>query len=165
MTDIVPEPTLTDLNPTFAVGGLDYESKLADDLFVNRADLSNEYARHAERFAWYATCYELAQDHLARLEADLKRAYAIIDHEKRGELAMSGVKSTEKMVENSVITDPRYVELQNTVFEASKNVGLLKAARDAMIHRRDMLISMGATYRAEVRADMSLLQDAVRERG
>lgn len=150
------EPTLSDLSPSFTVGSLSYESRLPQDLFVNRNDLSSEYASHAERFAWYATCYELAQDKLARLEAELKRAYAIIDHEVRSNLLLAGSKSTEKMVENSVITDMRYVQLQDEMFDAQKQVGLLKAARDAMIHRRDMLVSMGATYRAEVRADVSL---------
>lgn len=156
MSDLSPEPTLDDLNPTFVVGSNEYASKLKEDLFVNRNDLSEAFAQHAERFAWYATCYELSQDKLARLEAELKRAYAVLDHEARGTLAMSGVKTTEKMVENTVITDPRYIELQEEVFAAQKQVGLLKAARDAMIHRRDMLISMGATYRAEVRSDPSL---------
>lgn len=149
-------PTLTELNSTFTVGSLEYESRLPEDLFVNRNDLSTEYATHAERFAWYATCYELAQDKLARLEADLKRAYAVIDHEVRTNLQLSGVKSTEKMVENSVITDQRYIQIQEELFDAQKQVGLLKSARDAMIHRRDMLVSMGATYRAEIKSDLSL---------
>ncbi|NJL54175.1 hypothetical protein HC928_02665 [bacterium] len=155
-------PNLKQLVPTFVVGSQEYESKLHEDLYVNQSNLAAEYSEHSERFAWYATCYELSIDKLTRLEAELKRAYAIIDAEKRAEMVMAGQKSTEKMVENCVITDERYVALQNEVFEAQRQTGLLKAARDSMMHRRDMLISLGATYRAEVRADMSLKSAEVR---
>lgn len=165
MTDLVPEPKLSTLNSTFTVGDISYESQLEEDLFVNRADLSNEFARHAERFAFYATAYELSVERYTRLENALKRLYAQLDHEKRLALMNSGVKTTEKMIENSVITDDRYTAGEEEVLDAQKQVGLLKAARDAMIHRRDMLVSLGATYRAEVRADVSMMADQVRGRG
>lgn len=162
MSELSPDPTLNELNPTFVVGSQEYESRLQEDLFVNRNDLAEAFATHSERFAWYATCYELAQEKLARLETALKRMYAVLDHEHRTTYAANGVKTTEKMIENTVITDMRYIELQDKVIDATKEVGLLKAARDAMIHRRDMLISMGATYRAEVRSDPSLKADAIK---
>lgn len=165
MTDLVAAPTINALNSTFTVGDITYESQLEEDLFVNRGDLSAEFARHAERFAFYATAYELAVERLQRLENALKRLYAQLDHEKRGALMSAGVKTTEKMIENSVITDERYIAGEAEVLEGQKQVGVLKAARDAMIHRRDMLVSLGATYRAEVRADVSMMSDQVRGRG
>jgi hypothetical protein len=60
------------------------------------------------------------------------------------------------MVENTVITDPKYVELQEKYLDAKRNAGVLKSARDAMIHRKDMLVQMGANYRAEGSSDISL---------
>lgn len=162
MTDKL-QPTVSLLNDSFTVGDVTYSSTLEEDLFVNRADLSTEFSRHAERFAFYATAYELAVERLQRLENALKRLYAQLDHEKRTTFMNAGVKTTEKMIENSVITDERYVAGEAEVLEGQKQAGLLKAARDSMIHRRDMLVSLGATYRAEVRADVSMLAEQVRQ--
>lgn len=156
MTDIAPEPTLNELNPTFTVGDFDYESKLAEDLYIDRTDLNEEFVRHPERFAFYATCYELAAAKAENYKTNLNRLYAVLDHEKRSELALAGVKTTEKMVENSVITDDRYVALQDAYLEAQKNAALLKAAMVAMQHRKDMLIQLGSAARAEIQADIRI---------
>ena len=78
----------------------------------------------------------------------------------------SSVKLTEKMVENTVITHPEYVESLNNHLDAKRTAGLLKAARDAMIHRRDMLIQLGATHRAEGTSDIRIREreDAFKNR-
>lgn len=156
MTDLANEPTLTELTPTLTVGEMTFESKLQEDLFVNRSDLNSEFIRHPERFAFYATCYEIAAAEENNHKVALERLYAVLDHEKRGELQMAGVKTTEKMVENSVITDPRYTALQDAHLQAQKNAAICKAAMNAMQHRRDMLIQLGSAARAEFNADVSL---------
>lgn len=163
MTDVVDAPTLNELVPTHTVGSVDYTSHLDEHLFINRGDLSGEFAEHSERFAYYATCYELAADKVRRFDIDLKRMYAVLDAEKRGE--MHGVKTTEKMIENMVITDDRYVALQNEATDAEKQLGLLKAARDSMAARKEMLISLGANQRSEFRADATVLGREMQGRG
>ena len=142
--------------PTFKFGDKEYESQLAQDLFIDRSNLSGEYEAHASRFAWYSTAYELAMDAELRLKADLERGYAQLDAQARASMTSQGLKITEKKVENMVITQPDYVALQTEYLDAKRNTGLLKAARDALIHRRDMLIGLGANYRAETQSDLSL---------
>jgi hypothetical protein len=66
------------------------------------------------------------------------------------------------MVENTVITHPMYVELQDKYLAAKLNTSLLRTAKDAMIHRRDMLIQLGANYRAEGMSDISLKEQQYR---
>lgn len=156
MTDIVPEPTLNELVPTLEVGNVTFESKLNDDLFIDRSDLNNEFIKHPERYAFYATCYEIASATENNYKVNLERLYAILDHEKRGELQHAGVKTTEKMVENSVITDDRYTALQDDYLRVSREASICKAAMFAMQHRKDMLIQLGSAARAEFNADVSL---------
>lgn len=163
MTDIDKTPTLTELNSTFTVGSITYNAQLEEDLFVNRSDLNNEFVKHPERFAFYATCYELANVKVQQHEVALKRLYALIDHEKRSELMNSGIKVTEKMIENSVVTDDRYVAFQEETIEAQKQAALLKVAMIAMTQRKDMLIQLGSAFRAEMQADLSVKAAAVRE--
>lgn len=163
MTDIDKTPTLAELNPTFSVGNITYESKLEEDLFINRGDLNGEFMRHPERFAFYATCYELASIKVQQYETALKRLYALIDQEKRAELINAGMKVTEKMVENTVITDDRYRALQDEALEAQQQCSVLKVAMIAMTQRKDMLIQLGSAFRAEMQADLSVKAAAVRE--
>lgn len=162
MTDLNTEPTLRELTPTFQVGDLTFESKLEDDLFVNRTDLNNEFIRHPERFAFYATCYEIAANRENQYKVALDRLYASLDHEKRGELKVAGIKPTEKMVENSVITDDRYTAVQNEYIQAQRDAAVLKTAMQAMQHRRDMLIQLGSAARAEFQADISIKAAALK---
>jgi hypothetical protein len=159
------EPRLNELVPAYTVGAVDYTSKLDEDLYINRSDLNSEFSEHAERFAYYSTCYEIAADKFRRLEVDLKRMYAVLDYQKRSEMQGAGIKSTEKMVENMVITADEYVALQTEVLDAERQLGLLKAARDSMAQRKEMLVSLGANQRTEFRADTSLMAREMRERG
>lgn len=140
----------------FTIGQTKFPNRLDEDLAVNQSVLSEEFAHHAERFAWYSTAYELAANHEARLKEELARAYAHVDARVREDARGSGVKMTEKAVENTVITHPIYNEVQEEYLTAKRNTGLLKSARDAMIHRRDMLIQLGANYRAEGVSDIAL---------
>lgn len=156
MTDISTTPTLTELNDTYTVGSLTYAAKLEEDLFVNRSDLQGEFVTQPERFAFYATCYELANVNVQRYENALKRLYASLDHEKRGELVTAGIKVTEKMVENSVITDDRYTALQDEALEAQRQASMLKVAMQSMLQRKDMLIQLGSAMRAEMQADLAV---------
>lgn len=148
-----------ELVDSFTIGETAHPNKLRQHVFINRSDLSNEFAEHAERFAWYATAYELASDEELRLKEHLARVYAQVDAHVRAEAKAAATKLTEKMVENTVITHPKYVQVQEKYLDAKRNTGLLKAARDSMIHRRDMLISLGANYRAEGRSDISLKEE------
>jgi len=163
MPDIEQTPTLGELNPTFTVGNTTYNSQLEEDLFVNRSDLNSEFMKQPERFAFYATCYELASIKVQQHENALKRLYALIDHEKRAELMNAGVKVTEKMIENSVVTDDRYLAFQEETVEAQKQCSVLKVAMLSMIQRKDMLIQLGSAFRAEMQADLSVKAAAVRE--
>jgi hypothetical protein len=69
------------------------------------------------------------------------------------------------MIENMVITDDRYVAVQSDLMDAEKQHGLLKAARDSMAARKEMLVSLGANQRTEFRADAVVLGRELRDRG
>ncbi len=149
---------------TFVIGKKTYDKNLEEELFVNRGDLSGDYVDHPKRFAWFATAVELCTDHEARLKVELGRAEALLDAEVRQEAIEAGVKMTETKVRNTIITRDVYKEIQEDYLQAKLNTGLAKAARDAMIHRKDMLISLGANYRAEGNSDISLKTDQLKNK-
>jgi hypothetical protein len=145
---------------SFSVGDVQYSSTLEDDLHIDNANIAEAYLTHSNKFAFYATAYELALDHETRMKARLDQVYALLDEQARQELQAKGLKVTEKMVENVVITSDDYKTTQERYFEAKKNTGLLRASKDAMMARKDMLVSLGANYRAEINSDPTLLTQA-----
>ena len=147
---------------SFEIGDQQFDNKLAEDLDLRGQNINDSFIEHSELFAWYATAYELALDVEVRAKDELARLYARVDAKARMDAKAAGVKMTEKMVENTVITDPQYVAEQEKYYNAKRNTGLLKSAKDAMIHRRDMLIQMGATYRAEGNSDITLKQNVTK---
>jgi hypothetical protein len=146
----------------FKIGSNTFPNKLNEHLDLRTKHIDTCFCEHSELFAWYATAYELALYTELHLKEELARLYARADHKARMDSKMSGIKLTEKMVENTVITFPEYVDKQNEYFDSKLNTGLLRAAKDAMIHRRDMLIQMGATYRAEGQSDLKLKQQVIK---
>lgn len=152
------------LHENFRIGNTTFPNRLKEDSSVDQGSLNDVLSEHAQKFAWYATAYELALYHEAQLKEELQRTYARVDHKVRMEGKDAGVKLTEKMVENTVITHPHYMSLQDKYLAAKRDSGLLKAARDTMIHRRDMLIQMGANYRAEGTSDITLKEEYVKSK-
>lgn len=157
------DPNL-DFIESFTIGKNTYRSTVDEDLFIDQTNLADAYAFHPKKFAFYSTGYELAVNHEAKLKVELERTYARMDEIARRMLADSGKKFTETMVESVVITSEDYRFIQDAYLEAQKQTGLLRAARDAMIHRKDMLVSLGANYRAEIHADTSLRIDQIKNK-
>jgi len=151
MDEVTPE-----LFDVFTIGDKTFPNHSREHLDLRCKPLSEAFFEQAELFGWYATAYELAMDVESRLKEEVARMYARLDHMHRTNGKASGVKMTEKMVENTVITDPQYVKLYGDYLDAKRNSGLLKSTKEAMIHRRDMLIQMGANYRAEGQSDITI---------
>ena len=148
----------------YVVAGQEYESQLDEDLHIDRFNLNEEFTKHSERFAWYATAYELAQSYENRLKVDLERLYALLDIKVRGTMTQQGMRITEKKVENAVITDNTYMDLMDRYQSAKEQTGVLKAARDAMYAKKDVLVSLGANIRAEMQSDPSLLMESYKNK-
>jgi hypothetical protein len=139
------------LEVTFEVNGVTYQGSLDTDLQIDAGDLNGEFQDQARRYAWWAALSELAKDKQATLKHQLDKVYARLDYQSRAQAvaATPPVKLTEKMVENEVITSPVYEEAMQNYLQAKKEYGLLMAGREAMGHRKEMLISLGANYRAQ----------------
>lgn len=141
---------------TFKIADDEHENILQEDLYINSTDLSSAFEDHAQRFSWYATAYELASDYDGRLKIELERLSATLYNTYKQEAVSTGMKITEKGLDSRVITTDIYLSLQDQYLNATRQTRLLKAARDAMIHRKDMLVSAASNYRAEIQADISL---------
>lgn len=140
------------LEVNFETAGITYNASLDEDTQIDQGDLDSEFADQPRKFAWWAMVCELAKDRVAVLKTQLDRLYATVDHRVRTEAITNKVKLTEKMVENSVITDPEYVNLQKEWLKARKDHAMLARGVEALAQRKEMLISLGANARASLTA-------------
>ncbi|MCJ7760611.1 hypothetical protein MUP59_05655 [Candidatus Bathyarchaeota archaeon] len=150
------------LDVSVVFSGITYQSSLEEDMLINSTDLDGEFVEQPRKFVWWAVLSEVAKDLLAQKKYEMEQLYARLDHEKRTVALNAKVKLTEKMTENEVITDPRYQKCMAEYLEIKKQNGMLMAGKEAMSQRKDMLISLGANYRAEGNADPVILQEVAK---
>jgi hypothetical protein len=144
------------------LNGVEYPMDIADAVSIDECNLNEEFLRHPGLFAFIATAYEISVREENRASAALSRLEASLNHRGRMEAIQAGLKSTDKMAENYVKTQQEHVELSDALIEIEHQVGLLKAAKEAMIHRKDALIQLASTQRQEHASDISLKQSQVK---
>lgn len=129
---------------------------LADNSRIELYRLNDCCVNQIDLIMHYASNYELASAEEAALKDAITRAYAILDPQARIMLESSLGKVTEGKVEATIKNHPEYVQLQTKYHAAVKNTGQWKAARDTIMHRKDMLVQLAANYRAENTGEVSI---------
>lgn len=137
---------------------------LADDLKFTPEDINTAYMEHPAKFAYWAVVAAQAKSAMDKKKLEVERQDEFmkktligeLDKIVRRSLELEGERITEAKVINNIYVHPHYLEaqaklylLQEELLELQRQYGLLYAAKDAMIHRKDMLVSMGAQLRQE----------------
>jgi len=143
----------------------EFEGDLQGDLVINEGNLTESFVDQPGKYAWYAvlsssseaTVEELKYSIDAKRDYINKTLYGKLDTKVREDLDEEGEKVTETKVTSRIYQEVEYInetailnDLRAKYIEAVKTYGLLKAAREAMIHRKDMLVSLGAYKRAGI---------------
>lgn len=137
---------------------------LAEDLRINSVDINKDFCEQPAKFAYWATVAVQAQALVDRkkMEVDKQDDYirktlvGELDTEVRQEMEMNGEKATETKVTNRIYVHERYkaevaklYDLKEELLELQQKSALLNVAKDAMVQRKDALISLGAQLRLE----------------
>ena len=136
----------------FTIADEEYETTLSEDLQVDTESVETinvSLANQAKLVTMYGFAHEHALAHERKLEEDLEYAYAVLDSQARAAANAAGSKLTEKMVENTVKTDPGYIELRNKYLDAKASSGLLKAALKGIEQRKDTAVTIAHNLRSE----------------
>ena len=122
----------------------EWENAFSDDVRIDRTNLPEEFAEHSRKYAYYSTLCAMAKDQEARDKRLLELYYANIDAEVRSTAVKNQIKLTEKMVENSVMTDERYQKQHLKYLDSKLLADCLRGLEQGFSHRKEMLISLGA---------------------
>lgn len=143
------------VNVQVVIDGIEYPNTYGDDLAIDYTNLEQEFLTHSERYAYYATLAEMADDRADRLKEDLEHLAAKLDVQTREkaknvQTADPKFKMTETMIENEIKNSAQYREAQKEYQNARTLAKLLKNAPHAFAHRRDMLIELGKTAMSSI---------------
>jgi prefoldin subunit 5 len=146
------------------MGEHEYPNTLENDVTINDDCLDVEFLNQPERFAWWSTYENLKRAEVTELKNELAELDARLGFAERIRLKDAKIKSTERMIEEHIVTHTEHKAAQQKLLDAQKELGQGIAGRQAMEHRKEMLISLGANYRAEGQADPVILREEARRK-
>ena len=128
------------------------------DTKLTEATLDGAMMEQSSLRAYYGTQAAYAEAQHARLKVRFDVLEAKLYDEIRKSLAAGGEKVTEKMVENGVKLDPRWLKAKNAVIEADTIASINKGLVASLADRRDMMIQMGADRREGYKGAMRVME-------
>ena len=109
--------------------------------------------------AYYGAQAAHAEAQHARLKAKFDVIEATLYNEHRAKLSVSAEKVTEKLIENAVKTDPRWIKVKSRVIEAETIANINRALVDSLRDRKDMLIQLGSDRREEFKGKTRIIAE------
>ncbi|UUZ75410.1 hypothetical protein LP414_27220 [Polaromonas sp. P1(28)-13] len=99
--------------------------------------------------AYYGEQAARSEAQASRIKMRFEVAEATLYDKHRKALALIGEKTTEKMIETAVKTDPVWARAKNTLIESETIAAINKSLVESLKDRRDMIIQLGADRRDE----------------
>jgi hypothetical protein len=130
-----------------------------EDTHVSDINLDKCLIEQAGLRAYYGAQAARAEAQAARVKAKFEVVEATLYDHHRKQLALTGEKTTEKMVENAVKLDPRWLKAKNLVIEADTISSINRSLVESLKDRRDMLIQLGADRRDEFKGAARVLAE------
>ena len=128
--------------------------KMQDIVAINARDstkLSEEMAEQPALYARYSYLYYIAKRNAASCKFALEVVYA----ETFSRFRSDG--NAEKTTDNLVKMDERYQKARKLYLEAESEENLLRSVVENLRDRKDILVNLSATLRAEMQTNIKVL--------
>lgn len=124
------------------------------DLSVGQ--LNSAMVQQPSLYFYFAQLYHKANYDAGVCKNKMEIYEAEICKKLKGSAISSGIKVTDKFVNSVIVSDVIWQGISGEVRESEYCAGVLNAACRALEHRRDMLINLGATVRAELGSEVRI---------
>lgn len=135
---------------------LDVEAYLHDCVSIYPEQIHEEYVRQSADYAYWNERYARALKRFLTSRVNLQRVEARVWMETRAKLLEENAKVTEAMVNNEVAGNEDLRRAMDEKIEAEVEKTRLGGILEAMTHKKEMLVSLGAHVRKEMEGDPSL---------
>lgn len=149
--------------PAYQVKSFIDAEQLRRDLAYSQNDLTGAMMTQPSMFAHYGVLAADASRQVDVVEMLLENAEAAVYKIIRDEFAAKGEKTTETMLDKTVMRHPMVRNMKKALNEAKRVEALGKTAVEAFRHRRDMLIQHGLISREEMKGDVYIRGQVSRE--
>ena len=119
------------------------------EVIINEYDLNTEFKNQAAKFAIFAEQEAMIKAKVMTAKLRVEVVNAELTKSIRERLTASGIKPTEKMIESEVILSKEYQAAQHALISATRDAEVARAAKEAFMQRKDMLIQLGSAKRME----------------
>lgn len=127
---------------------------------VDATDMRAEYSRVSSDLAFWSAQYAKAYSRFVQGKILLDRARASAYLVERETCEEMGKKATEASIDARVRLDSQVQDAEAELIEADYERERLRGVVDAIRAKKDMLVSIGATVRAEWAADPGMMRGA-----
>lgn len=134
---------------------------------VSDTNLDNCMMEQNSLRAYYGEQAAHSEAQASRIKMRFEVAEATLYDKHRKALALIGEKTTEKMIETAVKTDPLWARAKNTLIEAETIASINKSLVESLKDRKDMIVQLGADRRDEYKGQARVMasQAAQAEQG
>lgn len=146
-----------ELPATSAIKDFTDKPQFDKDIRISEESLDKCITEHSALRAFYSAQAARAEHQAARMKAKFELIDAALYVQHRKALNDSGDKITEKMVESSVKTDPRWLASRNLVIDAEFFAAVAKGNAESFRDRKDMLVQLSVDRREEGKGAMRVL--------
>ncbi len=129
-----------------------YTKHLEKDLELSKAGLDVQMMRQAKLYYYYAVAWNRAVRDEKRAKLKLKMRETAVYRSVSDQHS----RVTERMLLSECHVDKEWLKLKQIKYQNAHAADVLEAACKALIHKRDMLINLGATVRAEMAGEVSI---------
>lgn len=143
---MVPDLQFTEFSQT----ALTEEDYLRECLTIEHEALRQEFIRIPADLAYWGERYAIAVGAHLAAEHDRKVIYAKTHLIVKETAALKGQKISEKDTESWVEQTPEVMTARTTEIEAEATMHLARSRRDALMAKKDMVVSLGAMARSEM---------------
>jgi hypothetical protein len=119
---------------------------------IDEMALQEEYIRLPSDFAYFSELNAEAKRMFALSKVDRDITRSRLRMVARETLEASGKRATESMVDAAVELDPVWLEVKTKEIELEANAVRIHGVLESLRTKRDMLISLGAHTRAEMKS-------------
>lgn len=125
-----------------------YSVNLGEMLAIKEEHMDRHLAEHPSQHAFVAMLAVLSRSKYQRMKTDMELAEAQFMSDVRSKAAESGLKLTEKALENEVVQSKRLLQMRRDLINAQEQEELCTAADVAFRARKDCLVTLAANLRA-----------------
>lgn len=138
-----------DAQISITVKDLKWDGRLKDIVRIDVNNINEELVNQPTIVAWFGVVMAEGISLYEDIKEKTERLYSKVYLEVRERLEKAGAKVTEAVLQHTVVTDVRYIEMQEELARVRRQANILKSIIRSLEHRRSSIEQLSTNKRKE----------------